>query len=141
MSTAKNITARVLVVRSGHGSREFEVSGTTPAEIRGAALALAGDHEFSESDADYSIESATDAATGEPVGGVADDDIHGPRAREMGAEMRRTGVPDDALDDMVHDLVSARASEINNAGIEEQIAFLLGGGVTEDEIRAAASAA
>jgi hypothetical protein len=39
-----------------------------------------------------------------------------------------------ALDDLVHDLKSEEASEINNNGPEAQVEFLLDAGMTEDEI-------
>jgi len=39
------------------------------------------------------------------------------------------------FDDLVHDVISSKASEINNGGIEEQIEFLLQE-IGMDELRA-----
>lgn len=43
-------------------------------------------------------------------------------------------VDESALDDMVHDAASAIGSNVNNAGVEAQVRFLLGEGVLSDEI-------
>jgi hypothetical protein len=80
-------------------------------------------------------------------------------AERLAAEFEESGVPDDALDDMVHDkaqeytvgelnetegedkqedIISwteVTASYINNGGFEEQILYLLKAGVSEEDIR------
>lgn len=37
---------------------------------------------------------------------------------------KQDGVPEDALDELVHDLKSSEASDINNAGFEQQVAYV-----------------
>jgi len=40
-----------------------------------------------------------------------------------------------ALDDLVHDVMSSKASDINNHGVPGQVKFLLAEGVSEAEIQ------
>jgi ribulose bisphosphate carboxylase small subunit len=40
----------------------------------------------------------------------------------------------DSIDDVVHDIFSGMASDINNSGIKNQVEFLLGQGYTEEQI-------
>jgi len=52
---------------------------------------------------------------------------------------RQYGTSDDAsmaLDNAVHSVMSQKATEINNQGLDAQISFLLQSGLNEDEILA-----
>ena len=40
-----------------------------------------------------------------------------------------------ALDDLIHDVMTEKASEVNNQGIEYQIEFLKSEGYSEEEIK------
>lgn len=44
---------------------------------------------------------------------------------QLSSAVSLSSTKQDALDDLVHDVFSARASDVNNLGSEEQIRFLL----------------
>ncbi len=46
--------------------------------------------------------------------------------RRTGFDRRRTGAAEEDLDEMVHDLKSAEAAEINNQGREAQLDYING---------------
>jgi hypothetical protein len=54
--TRKTKSFTVTVVRTSYSSREINVEALTKAKAKELALELAGDLEFSEKDADYSVE-------------------------------------------------------------------------------------
>lgn len=49
--------------------------------------------------------------------------------KENGKEL-----PEDCLDDLVHDTASGLASAANNGGLEEQVKFILSNGGTVEEV-------
>jgi hypothetical protein len=50
----------VSVLRTSYAWRDIEISAASEAEARATVLDICGDYEFSEKDADYSIEQVAD---------------------------------------------------------------------------------
>jgi hypothetical protein len=53
---------------------------------------------------------------------------------KMMDKIRELGLPEEYLDDAVHDAASQQASNVNNEGHEAQIRFLLGQGYGEQDL-------
>ena len=49
-------------------------------------------------------------------------------------ELRRRGFEDVDLDEIVHNLKSVEAAEINNGGIETQVRYIFGCGMALDQL-------
>lgn len=108
---------KVSVDRTGYSSLEIEVEAENEAEAKNLAMDEAGNHSFSEHDADYEadhVEEIVEEPMSDSDGCAMPDDILAAIAKSD--EM--------VLDDVVHDLVSGRASDVNNEGWQGQIDFI-----------------
>ena len=52
----------------------------------------------------------------------------------IASSVRKKGFDSSDLDEVIHEVASKAASDINNSGLEEQIAFLIDNGWTQENI-------
>ena len=108
---------KVRVTRTSSRTASFEVDAANEHQAADDVMNVeVGNHAFSEereSEPDYEVESVEE---------VPDEDFD-VMPEDVTAAL--VASDDQALDDIVHDILSGQASEINNGGIDDQVEFIL----------------